>query len=167
MSPIRPSAKWVPVFLIGLLTAVLTGCSSGPVSPNDLLLGPDDFPGTTVTETSREAGETSEAEPAVQVELKGPDFVLLESLVLFESDDMALGLLASIKQDQISQGVTPHPLEGFEDNSGVIDEHLHDEEGSTVFFVQGEALVRLTLTGPGRSERIWDMARLAREKANP
>jgi len=160
-----PIRRQISVLLLTLWAVVLVGCSSDPTPPIELLLSPADFPGQAVTENSREAGETSSAEPAVQVELSGADFTVLESLVLFETANLAQALLSGIKQDQISQGVTPQPIEGFEDNSGVIGDQLHGDDASTLFFVQGRALVRITLTGSGRPEKVWDIARLARDKS--
>ena len=154
-----------PIALFSISAVLLAACSSDPTPPRDLLLGPGDFPGQAVTESGRETGETSLDDPAVQVELSGPDFTLLESLVLFEAENLALSLLAGIKQDQISQGVTAQPEDGFDDNSGVISDQLHGDDASTLFFVQGRALVRITLTGAGRMEDIWEIARLARDKS--
>ena len=155
----------VPIALMLLFAVLLAACSSDPTPPRDLLLGPGDFPGQAVTETSRETGETSLYEPAVQVELSGPDFTLLESLVLFESGHLALTILGEIKRDQTAQGVTAQPVDGFDDNSGVIGDQLHGDDAATLFFVQGRALVRITLTGDGRTERVWEIARLARDKS--
>ena len=152
----------VVLFFIAVLMAA---CSSEPIPPRYLLLGPGDFPGQAVTETDSETGETYQDEPAVQVELSGPDFTLLESLVLFEAENLALNILGAIKQDQIAQGVTAQPVDGFDDNSGVIGDQLHGDDASTLFFVQGRALVRITLTGTGQTERIWEIARLARDKS--
>ena len=154
-----------PIVLLSLFAVLLAACSSGPTPPQDLLLGPEDFPSTGVTETSREDGETNQDEPAVQVELTSPDFTLLESLVLFEDEYIALTILAGIKQDQITQGVTPKAMEGFEDNSGVLNEKLHGEDASTLFFVEGRALVRITLSGDGQADNVWAFARLARKKS--
>ena len=99
------------------------------------------------------------------MELTNSDFTLLESLVLFEDEDIALTILAGIKQDQISQGVTPEPMKGFEDNSGVLSEKLHGEDASTLFFVEGRALVRITLSGDQQADKVWEFARLARKKS--
>ncbi len=151
--------------LLLLCSALLAACSGDPAPPRELLLGPGDFPGQSVTETSRETAETSLDEPAVQVELSAPDFILLESLVLFETENIARTILSGIKQDQLTQGVTSHPVEGFQDNTGVIDDQLKGEDASTLFFVQGRALVRITLTGNGRADRVWEIAGLAREKS--
>lgn len=155
----------VPVGLVLMCAVVLlAACSSDPAPPKDLLLGPEDFPGQAVTETNRETGETSLEEPAVQVELSGPDFTLLESLVLFEVEELAMTLLSGIKEDQISQGVTATPVEGFKDNTGVLEDQLSGEDASTVFFVEGRALVRITVTGSAR-DRVWEIAGLVRDKS--
>ena len=164
-TPSNRLRHFVPIVLLSFCAVLLGACSGDPTPPRELLLGPEDFPGQAVTENSRETGETASNEPAVQIELSGPDFTLLESLVLFESGDLALSLLTGIKQDQIAQGVTSQPKEGFEENSGVIDDQLHGDDASTLFFVQGRALVRITLTGAGREEMIWEIARLARDKS--
>ena len=157
--------RLIPVAFVALVAVLLAACSGDPTPPRDLLLGPDDFPDTTVTETSRDDGTTNLDEPAVQVELSSPEFNLLESLVLFENEDIARSILAGIKQDQIAQGVTAEPVAGFEDNSGVMSEQLHGEDASTVFFVEGRALVRLTLSRDGGEEMVWAFARLARDKS--
>ncbi len=154
----------IPIPLVAIFALGLAACSGDPIPPRDLLLGPDDFLDTAVTETSRGNGTTNLDGPAVQVELSSSEFKLLESLVLFENRDIALTILAGIKQDQIVQGVTAEPVAGFEDNSGVMSEQLHGDDASTVFFVEGRALVRLTLSGVGGDRMIWAFARLAREK---
>ncbi len=151
--------------LVALFAVFLAACSGDSTPPRDLLLSAGDFPFQGVTETNRQEGESNLEEPAVQVELSSPDFTVLESLVLFESEELALNILSEIKQDQIAQGVTSQPVEGFDDNSGVLEEQLHGEDASTVFFVEGRALVRITLSGEGRAEFIWEIARLAREKS--
>ena len=156
-----------PVFqvLLVMFALLLTACSGDAIPPRDLLLSPDDFPRSAVTETSRETGESNKYEPAVQVELTSLDFTIIESLVLFESVDLSLALLSEIKQDQLSQGVDAHPVDGFEANSGVLADRLHGDDASTLFFVEGQALVRITLSGVDHAERVWDVARLAREKS--
>ena len=165
ITPVLHHRRLIPTVLLALFAVLLAACSSGSTAPRDLLLGPEDFPGQEVTETSRENGETSQFEPAVQVELNSPDFTMLESLVLFDSNHLALTILGGIKQDQIAQGVTAQPVEGFEDNSGVLVEQLHGQPASTLFFVEGRALVRITLSGSAQAERVWEIARLAREKS--
>jgi hypothetical protein len=149
-----------------MFALLLAACSDDATPPRDLLLSPEDFPRSGVTETSRETGESNQEEPAVQVELTSQDFTVLESLVLFESEELALALLSEIRQDQISQGVDAHPVDGFDANSGVLADRLHGEDASTLFFVEGRALVRITLSGVRHAEQVWDVARLAREKSS-
>ena len=153
------------VALLSLCLITLAACSGDQTPPRDLLLGPEDFPDQEVSATSRETAEISLDEPAVQVELTTANFTLLESLVLFESEDLALNIIESIKGDQILQGITAQPVDGFDDNTGVLDDQLNGDDASTLFFVQGRALVRITLTGEGRAENLWKIAALAREKS--
>ena len=150
---------------IVLFAVFLAACSGDSTPPRDLLLSAGDFPFQSVTETNRQESESNLGEPAVQVELSSPDFTVLESLVLFDSEELALNILSEIKQDQIAQGVMSQPVEGFDGNSGVLEEQLHGEDASTVFFVEGRALVRITLSGEGRAASIWEISRLAREKS--
>lgn len=157
--------RMIAVSLIALLALSTAACSSDPAPPRDLLLDSDDFPGESVTETTRETGETGLDEPAVQVELVAPRFTILETLALFESEELALAVLSDIKQDQVAQGVVSFIVDGFDDNSGVMSGQLHGDAASTVFFVEGRALVRITLSGDHQDENIWEIARLAREKS--
>jgi len=155
----------IQVGLIILLAVILAGCSAESTSPRELLLSPNDFPDQVVTETIQAIEDSNLSEAAVLVELKGSEFTLLESLVLFESNEVAAMVLAEIKQDQLAQGVDAHPKNGFDDNSGIMAEALNGEEGSTLFFVEGAALVRVTLSGRNHADKVWGFARLAREKS--
>ena len=155
----------IQVGLIILIAVILSGCSGGSTSPRELLLSPDDFPDQVVTETIQASEDSNLSAAAVLVELKGSEFALLESLVLFESDEVATKVLAEIKRDQLAQGVDAHPKKGFDDNSGIMAEALNGEEGSTLFFVEGAALVRVTLSGRNHADKVWGFARLAREKS--
>ena len=159
------SVHSIQIGLIILVAIVLAGCSGGPTPPRELLLSPDDFPDQVVTETVQEVEDSNLSEAAVLVELNGSEFALLESLVLFESNEVAAKVLAEIKQDQLAQGVEARPENGFDDNSGIMAEALNGEEGSTLFFVDGAALVRVTLSGKNHADRVWGFARLAREKS--
>lgn len=153
------------VALVTLIAVLFSACSGDPTPPRDLLLDPGDFPGEGFTETNREDGETNLDQPAVQIELSSPGLTVLESLVLFETNELATTILAGIKQDQLAQGVASVPAEGFHDNSGVMEEQLYGEEASTVFFVEGRALVRITVSGDRQADRVWEIAGLAREKS--
>lgn len=157
------------VLALAAMFLVFTACSSGgptPV-PSALLLGPEDFPGQAVTATDGEIGETTDSEPAVQVELTGPGFQVVESIVVFETSDLALGVLAGIKQDMAALGIDSAPVSGFKDISG-IDQNssLGGGPASTVFFVQDSALVRLTVAGLDLEARIIELAETARDKVS-
>jgi hypothetical protein len=158
------AGRSIQVGLIILVVVLLAGCSGGSKPPRELLLSPYDFPDQTVTQTIQEIEDSELSDAAVLVELQGPGFTLLESLVLFESDEIAAKILSEIMQDQEAQGVDAPPEDGFEVNSGVMAESLNGQEGSTLFFVEGSALVRITLSGENHAERVWDFARLARKK---
>ena len=153
------------IFLIALVAISFPACSSDPIPPSDLLLSAADFPETDITETRQKTGSDGGRGPAAQVELRANGFFILESLVLFEDKGLALDILSSIKQDQTAQGVDSVPVEGFDDNSGVMVEHLDDDEKLTVFFVEGRALVRITVSGEEASASIWEIAGRARERS--
>ena len=149
---------------------ILSACSgdSTPLVSLDLLLGPEDFPGLAVTATSPElVFATTDAQAAVQVELTGPGFKVLESLVLFETRDQALGILAGIKQDMAALGTGAAPVDGFQDISGINEKsNLGGDPASTLFFVEGKALVRLTVAGPEWRLRIMELFETAKNKAS-
>lgn len=156
---------WFSVASVFVFVCVLVGCSDGSTPPHDLLLDPEDFSNQTITHSIQEIEDSRLAGAAVLVKLTGPDFKLLESLVLFKTDELATKVLDEIKQDQLAQGVIAKSVEGFDDNSGVIPESLYGESASTLFFVEGNALIRITISGRNHAEKIWEMARLARKKS--
>ncbi len=148
-----------------VFVGVLVACSDQSTPPHDLLLGPGDFPDQTIIHSIQEIEDSQLAGAAVLVELNGPDFKLLESLVLFKTDALAAKVLDEIKQDQLAQGVIAKAVEGFDGNSGVFPESLYGESASTLFFVEGSALIRITISGTNHAEKVWEMARLARKKS--
>ena len=154
----------ITYLFFGLFAIPTTACSNSPTPPSDLLLSRDDFPTEVVIETIKEPRATNNDEPAVQVELKTPGFTILESLVLFETSELALAILAGINQDHAAVGIVSNSVEGFDDSSGMIIEHLDGEQTSTVFFVEGHALVKITVRGDNGVASTWDIVRLARQK---
>ena len=115
-------------------------------------------------EIGKEPAATNNGEPTVQVELKAPGFTILESLVLFETGELALAILTGINQDHAALGIVSDSLEGFDNSSGVIVEQWEGEQTSTVFFVEGRALVKITVMGDNGVASVWEIARRAREK---
>ena len=61
-------------------------------------------------------------------------------------------------------GIVSDSIEGFDKNSGIRVDHLDGEQASTVFFVEGRALVKITVRGDIGIASIWEIARWAREK---
>ena len=145
----------------------LAACSTGQPRVSDLLLSPEDFPGMAVKRTAFQVNETADGELAGQVELSGPGFTLMQSLVLFKTQEAALSMLAGIKVDQIGQGVTAPQEKGrFADVSGVLHEARGGDGASSLFFVQRRAFVRITLSGPERLRLLFPYAEKARVKAD-
>ena len=151
--------------LVLVTLLVVTGCSGESNPPRDLLLHPSDFPDQALNQSLQTIDDSLLDGPAVLVKLNGPVFNILESLVLFESEVLALNVLAEIKQDQLTQGVFSNPEKGFDDHSGIMYETLNGEDGSTLFFVEGRALVRIAVTGENHPDKIWEIARIARKKS--
>ena len=86
----RSSAWLLPAIAFSAIWLALA-CSGGPKPAAGLLLGPEDFPGMAVTATAPETAETTGLEPSVQVVLTGPGFELLQTVVLFESEEPRFG----------------------------------------------------------------------------
>ena len=102
-----------------------------------------------------------------QVELDGPDFKLNQSVVLFATGEQALSVLEGIKLDQETQGIKTTPDTGqFQDSSGVLVETRGDKEILSLFFVEGRALVRVTLVGANAGVLLAKYAELARLKVD-
>ncbi len=164
----HPPVKVLSVLALATIFMVFSACSSSSPTPLpvDRLLGPEDFPSLAVTATVAETGATTGGEPAVQVELNGPGFRVLESIVVFETGDLALGVLAGIKQDMVTLGAASSQVAEFQDISGIDQTStLRGESASTVFFVQDNVLVRLTVTGSDWRSRIIELAETAQAKA--
>ena len=147
------------------LVALLAACSGGNPQAEDLLLNPGDFPGLAVTATMVQVSETAQGGSSAQVELSGPDFVITQSLVMFETQEAARSVLAGIKKDQLARSTSPMEPGSFQDVSRVLAEQRGGGESLTLFFVQGRALVRVTISGPNRRALLPDYAEKARAKA--
>ena len=149
-----------------LLVALLAACSSNGVRPEEVLLDPGDFPGIPVTVSNVQTIETVQGQSAAQVEIEGPDFVLIQSVVVFENALAARTILGGIKVDRPAQDTTPVDARKFQDVSGVLTEIRGGQESLTLVFVEGRALVRITISGPGRRELLPLYAEKARLKVS-
>jgi hypothetical protein len=91
--------------------------------------------------------------------------VLGQSLVLFENQDAARAILAGIKRGQLTRSTYPIEHGNFKDVSEVLVEEHGGNETLTLIFVEGRALVRVTLSGPNRRALLPVYAEEARIKA--
>ena len=140
---------------------LLTACGSeGPKNPADLLLAPEDFQGADVSVLSLSEEQSLDG-PSAQVELQSPGFRVLQSLVLFENREQALSALDGIRADLVSRGEADP---GGPEASGVFEHPLGDEEAASLFFIENNGLVRLTVTGSDRDRRLAELAAIVRGK---
>ncbi len=145
-----------------LCLALLAACGSEtPLEPRDLMLAPEDFPGAAVSLLATSEHQSPDGVPSAQVELQGPGFRVLQTLVLFESREQALAALDGIRADLVSRGETGP---GEPEASGVFKDHLGNEEAVSLIFIEGNGLARLTVTGPARDRRLEELAAIARDK---
>ena len=167
---IVPGIKLIGVFaapaLALSLALALAGCSGGSPSAEDLLLGRGDFPAGEVTESNALSTVTPQGVSAAQVDLSGPDFTLTQSIVMFQTRASALSVLAGIKQDQLTQIVLQADTSKFEDASAIHKETRDGQDYFTQFFVQGLALVKVTISGPRATELLPVYAEKARSKVS-
>ena len=162
--------------MAAILLLAAVGCGGGPAI-GDLLLGPDDLPGQAVTQTDVQIGHGASGEPTAYVELTAPGFTLQHSLVKFDSEDSARTALAGIKQDWEQLARLNHRISLVQSElaqlhipdrelvSGVLVETRGGETVSTLIFVEGRALVRLTISGDTGQELLPAYAEKARIKA--
>ena len=101
--------------------------------------------------------------PSAQVKLQGAGFQVVQSLVLFENREAALSALDGIRADLVSRGETGP---GQPEASGVFEHKLGNEDAASLFFIENNGLVRLTVTGPDREARLSELAVVARDKLN-
>ena len=144
-----------------LFAACIAGCGSDtPSDPRDLLLAPEDVPGMQVDVASVSEEESGEGTSA-QVELQGHGFRVLQTVVLFESRELALSALDGIRSDLVSRGEAEP---GGVETSGILEHNLGSEEAASLFLIEDRALVRLTVTGPERRQLLAELADIARSK---
>ena len=144
-----------------VIATLAAGCGSDISSdPRDLLLSPDDVPGMQLNIVSV-SEEASGEGPSALVELQGPGFRVLQSIVLFENRELALAALDGIRSDLVNRGETEP---GGVERSGVLEHNLGSEAASSMFLIEDRALARLTVTGPERQQLLDQLADAAREK---
>ena len=147
--------------LSSLVIALLAGCDSAiSAEPRDLLLAPDDMPGAGVSVVSLTEEQSLDG-PSAQVELQGTRFRVVQSVVLFGSREAALAALDGIRADLVNRGETGP---GEPEASGIFEHQLGNEDAASLFFIEDNSLVRLTVTGPEREATLSELAAIARDK---
>ena len=158
----RILAMLAPAAIIAVL---LAGCNSGILpDPRDSLLAPADFQNLEVSVEVSVASLSEEQSldgPSAQVELHGPQFRVLQSLVLFESRKSALSALDGIRADLVNRGETGP---GAPEASGIFEHQLRTDEAASLFFIEDRGLVRLTVTGHNRHGLLEELSGIARKK---
>ena len=144
-----------------LAIVLLAGCDSAiTAEPRDLLLAPADVSSAGVSVVSLTEEQSLDG-PSAQVELQGPGFRVVQSLILFENREAALSALDGIRADLVSRGETGP---GEPQASGVFEHKLGNEDAASLFFIENNGLVRLTVTGPDRDRQLAELAGVARDK---
>ena len=163
--PRRKSVALAAVWPAMAIVILMATCSGSSPQAKELLLSPGDFPGLAMIETAIQTSESSQGQPSAQVDLSGPNFILSQSLLMFESQQEARSVLEGIKRDQLAQGIESTNTGKFQDSSGILSELRGGQESHTLFFVEGRALVRITISGPSSLDLLTQYADKAREKA--
>ncbi len=144
-----------------LCLALLAACGQRELAnPSSLLLAPEDFPNISVSVLTTSEEQSLDG-PSALVELQGPEFRVLQSIVLFDTRERALAALDGIRADLVSRGETEP---GGKEASGIFEHSLGGEGAASLFFLENNGLVRLTVTGLNREGRLVELADIARSK---
>ena len=173
----RRRSTGIAAHLAALLLVVAAACGGGAPAISELLLVPGDFPGRPVTRTSVQTGQTAEDQPTAITELAAPGFSIQHSLVIFDTRESARVALAGVRLqlEQLARDNDGTTLVGDDlaplaiaDRglvTGVLEEVRAGNQTSSLIFVQGRILVRLTIFGASGKELLLVSAEKARVKA--
>ena len=148
---------------IALLLCLLFSAACGQselANPSSLLLAPQDFPNVSVRVLATSEEQSLDG-PSALVELQGPEFRVLQSIVLFDTREHALAALDGIRADLVSRG---EAKPGEAEASGIFEHSRGGEDAASLFFLENNGLVRLTVTGPNREGRLAELRDIARNK---
>ena len=163
--------------LAAALFLLASACGSDAPAISELLLAPGDFSGQRATRTSIQTGETADGQPTAITELAVPGFSIQHSLVIFDTQELARAALAGVnlQWEQLADGndgttlfrgdLAPLAVADRELVAGVIEEVRAGHQTSSVIFVQGRVLVRLTISGASAKDLLLSYAEKARVKA--
>ena len=173
----RRRSAGIAAHLAAALLLLATACGGDNPAISELLLAPGDFPGRSVTRTGAQTGQTAEDQPTAITELADSGFNIRHSLVIFDSQDLARAALAGVKiqwehlagdndsATLITDGLAPLAIADPELVTGVLEEVRAENQISSLIFVQGRVLVRLTISGESGKELLLSYAEKARVKA--
>ena len=173
----RRRSAGIGAFLAAALFLLFTACSGGTPAVSELLLAPSDFPDREFARTGFKRGQTAQGQPTAITELSGPGFTLQHSLVIFDDGVSARAALAGAKLQwehlaRNDDGTTlfrddlaPLAIAERELVAGVLEEVRAGNVTSSLIFVQGSVLARLTISGTSGKELLPSYAEKARVKA--
>ena len=171
----RPAG--IAAHLAAILLIVATACGGGTPAISELLLAPADFPGQPFSRTSVDTGQTAEDQPTAITELAAPGFSIQHSLVIYDTQESARVALAGVRLqlDQLARDnetttlvrddLAPLAIADRGLVTGVLEEVRAGNQTSSLIFVQGRILVRLTMSGTSGRELLLAYAEKARVKA--
>lgn len=173
----RSRLAGIAVHLAAVLLLIATACGGDSPAISELLLAPDDFPGRLVTRTGVQTGQTSEGQPTAITEFVDSGFIVQHSLVIFDTPGTARAALAGVSRqwEQLAadndgttlfrDGLAPLAITNPELVAGVLEEVRSGNQTSSMIFIQGSVLVRLTVSGAPGKEQLLAYAEQARVKA--
>lgn len=173
----RQRTAGIAAYLAAALLLLAMACGGDPPAIAELLLVPGDFPGQPVTQASVDTGETAEDHPTAITELVFPGFSIQHSLVIFDTQTSARDTLAGVnlQWEQLAgsndsttlfrDNLAPLAITGQDLAAGVLVEVRNGNVVSSLIFVQGSVLVRLTISGASGKDLLLSYAEIARVKA--
>ena len=173
----RQRAAGIAAYLAAALLLLAIACGGDPPAISELLLVPGDFPGQAVTQASIATGETAEDHSTAITELVFAGFSIQHSLVIFDTQTFARDALAGVnlQWEQLAgsndsttlfrDNLEPLTITGQDLAAGVLVEVRDANTISSLIFVQGSILVRLTISGASGKDLLLSYAEIARVKA--
>ena len=173
----RQRAAGIAAYLAAALLLLAIACGGDPPAISELLLVPGDFPGQAVTQASVATGETAEDHSTAITELVFAGFSIQHSLVIFDTETSARDALAGVnlQWEQLAgsndsttlfrDNLAPLTITGQDLATGVLVEVRDGNTVSSLIFVQGSVLVRLTISGVSGKDLLLTYAEIARVKA--
>lgn len=173
----RKRKAGIAAHLAAALVLLATACGGSTPAISELLLAPGDLPGQGVIRSDVQTGQTAQGEPTAIAELTASGFTMLHSLVIFDTRESARTALSGVRlqweqlagdndtTNLISGDLAPLDIADRELVAGVLEEVRAGNPASSVIFVQGRVLVRLTITGETENESLLSYAERARVKA--